>query len=484
MPGTGGANGFPGRHIFRIDEKIIPGVCIRDLIGTNLPLTFAPENGHMLGGTMVNMTGPCFKPNMRVTCRFNTKDSEGVVMDENRASCIMPWTEAEGWVDFEISLDGGPFYWKGSFFVEPPNVSPELVWFKDELVHTLDPGSLRLMWDPYNLTMNRDAKVTISLWGYKESHIQPELLYIDIIENNEPNDGEVMIVPKDFFDRDNGAELRMCEMGLIMINLTNPVQEVGMSASPAIWSRPIPLGWYFGEQWKRFDGPNWVEQKCDKWIAQDRLLKNFANELPMCPCLLRQAIVDRGRYAPDFECDQDGNTQCFYHQGAQHCVTTGLPNHDGAGQQCCYDLAGYLMMTSDNKWGGNPRRNHNLGLLPWNEANKIPTLSHWLADKMPFYPCCIWQDEQSNGCQAYRSERRASQDCVGYQPPGGATVFGDPHVYTFDGMPYTFNGKGEFVLVRANSPKVKLDVQGRFEQVKILKFFNFRAKNQHIIFTL
>ena len=31
LPGTGGANGFPGRHIFRIDEKIIPGVCIRDL---------------------------------------------------------------------------------------------------------------------------------------------------------------------------------------------------------------------------------------------------------------------------------------------------------------------------------------------------------------------------------------------------------------------------------------------------------------------
>ena len=117
LPGTGGANRFPGRHIFRIDEKILPGVCIRDLIGTNLPLTFAPENGHMLGGTMVNMTGPCFKPNMRVTCRFNTKDSEGVVLNENRASCIMPWTQAEGWVDFEISLDGGPFYWKGRIYV-------------------------------------------------------------------------------------------------------------------------------------------------------------------------------------------------------------------------------------------------------------------------------------------------------------------------------------------------------------------------------
>ena len=29
LPYTGMANGFPGRHIFRIDEKILPGVCIR-----------------------------------------------------------------------------------------------------------------------------------------------------------------------------------------------------------------------------------------------------------------------------------------------------------------------------------------------------------------------------------------------------------------------------------------------------------------------
>jgi hypothetical protein len=156
-----------------------------------------------------------------------------------------------------------------------------LVWFKDELHHTLDPGSLRLNWDPYNLTMNRDAKVTISLWGYQENHIEPALLYIDIIENNEPNDGEVLLVPRDYGDRDNGPELRECEMGFIKINLTNPTQEVGMENSPAIWSRPLPLGWYFGEQWRRFQGNNWVEQKCDNWIARDRLLKNFANELPM-----------------------------------------------------------------------------------------------------------------------------------------------------------------------------------------------------------
>ena len=48
-----------------------------------------------------------------------------------------------------------------------------------------------------------------------------------------------------------------------------------------IWSRPIPLGWYFNEQWRRFLGSNWVEQQCDNFIKEDRWLKNFAAELPV-----------------------------------------------------------------------------------------------------------------------------------------------------------------------------------------------------------
>lgn len=46
-----------------------------------------------------------------------------------------------------------------------------------------------------------------------------------------------------------------------------------------------------------------------------------------------------------------------------------------------------------------------------------------------------------------------------------AAVFGDPHFYTFDNMTYTFNGRGEFVLVRADTVRHKLDVQGRFEAI-------------------
>ena len=56
-----------------------------------------------------------------------------------------------------------------------------------------------------------------------------------------------------------------------------------------------------------------------------------------------------------------------------------------------------------------------------NFVKQVPSLSHWQMDKMPFYTCCLWQDETSLDCEIFLFERRASQDCVGYQPPGAGT---------------------------------------------------------------
>ena len=55
-------------------------------------------------------------------------------------------------------------------FAEPPNTSPQMVWFDLDAggdFNTIDPENLMLKWDPYNLTMNLEASVTISLWGYR-----------------------------------------------------------------------------------------------------------------------------------------------------------------------------------------------------------------------------------------------------------------------------------------------------------------------------
>lgn len=85
--------------------------------GANLPLVFAPESGNMLGGTIVNITGPCFEPNEKIVCRFDTEDVVGVFVDRNRAICVQPFVMAEGYIRFEVAVGDNKFNWKGKYFV-------------------------------------------------------------------------------------------------------------------------------------------------------------------------------------------------------------------------------------------------------------------------------------------------------------------------------------------------------------------------------
>ncbi|XP_015127010.1 protein mesh [Diachasma alloeum] len=464
LTSRGWANGFEGRHIFRIDEKIMHGTCNKDIAGAHLPLTFAPESGNMLGGTVVNITGPCFLPKDKIKCRFDTEEVFGTVIDRNRVICIQPFVKAEGYIRFAIVVNNGQFDWKGKFFIETPATATERIYFQNRAVHERDPREIRITWDAYNLTSNLNAEVQLSLWGYRETTIRPEFEYIGLLEGDWTNTGEYTITPAKYRNYDNPYQ-RDIHFGFISINLTKPTDYSGLDITPVLWSKPIPLAWYFGPQWEREHGAKWPQKLCDNWIMNDRYLKNFAAEVSLCPCTLSHALTDKGRYHPDLSCDKDSNPDCFYNYGAIHCVTTGAPNLDGSEQQCCYDKNGYLMLTYDQQWGSKPHRSHNLGYLPWNEANKVPSLSHWFHDMVPMYLCCMWQEEQAVGCETFRFERRPTQDCIAYQSPAIAAVFGDPHIVTFDDVPYTFNGKGEFVLVRVDTEKYKLDIQGRFEQM-------------------
>uniref|UniRef100_A0A1Q3FJ17 Putative mucin/alpha-tectorin n=2 Tax=Culex tarsalis TaxID=7177 RepID=A0A1Q3FJ17_CULTA len=464
LTGRGWANGFPGRHIFRLDERIMLGTCNKDIDAAHLPLVFAPESGNMLGGTIVNITGPCFEPTDRVACRFDTEEVIGTYVDRNRVICVQPFLKAQGYIRFEISVGVERFKWKGRYFVETPQTATDRIFFETDDVHRRNPSEIRITWNRFNLTTNLNANIQISLWGYREATIRPELEYIDMIEPQLTNTGVYTISPANFRLRDNPRTVDM-QFGFLQINLTDPLQANRLGISPILWSKPIPLGWYFGPQWERIHGRNWPRALCDNWLRTDRFLRNFAHELSLCPCTLEHALLDKGRYLPDTDCDRDSNPTCLQHRGAIHCVRSGQPSAQGSEQQCCYDRNGYLMLSYDQMWGSRPRRNHNIGQMPWNEANKVPTLSTWFHDVRPYYSCCMWQDEQAVGCETFRFERRPSQDCIAYQSPAVGAVFGDPHIVTFDGLQYTFNGMGEFVLLRGNNGQERIDVQGRFEQV-------------------
>ncbi|XP_049825785.1 protein mesh isoform X3 [Aethina tumida] len=485
LSSTGWANGFPGRHIFRIDEDILLGNCNKDIDAANLPLVFAPESGNMLGGTIVNITGPCFTPEVQVRCVFDVGNVVyGVFINKNRVVCVQPRILIEGWIDLEIAVGNDNFKYKGKYYVENPATAAQKIFFKDKSIYDKAPREIPITWNPQNLTTNTAATLHMSIWGYRESKRRPEFLYIGELANGVSNQGFYNIQPSDYR---NVRHQYMDDItfGFIQINVSEPfvatvqkdntITTQTIDITHVIWSRPVPLQWYFAEQWRDKYGEKWPVALCDNWLMNDRYLKNFAHELPMCPCTLEQALADKGRFLPDLECDKDTNRDCPYNDKAVHCVKTGSPTLEGAEQQCCYDKNEYLMLTYDQQWGSTPRRCHNLGLLPWDENTKVPTLSQWYHDIIPKYMCCLWQEDQSVSCETLRFERRPTQDCVAYQAPGIAGIYGDPHILTFDDYAYTFNGKGEYVLLKTVDKQNNLEIQGRFEQMPINAFGEVKA---------
>uniref|UniRef100_H0X1A8 Mucin 4, cell surface associated n=1 Tax=Otolemur garnettii TaxID=30611 RepID=H0X1A8_OTOGA len=87
--------------------------------------------------------------------------------------------------------------------------------------------------------------------------------------------------------------------------------------------------------------------------------------------------------------------------------------------------------------------------------------------------CCRWNDKPYL-CALYQ-QRRPPISCAGYRPPRPAWMFGDPHITTMDGTNYTFNGLGDFLLVRAWDRNSSFLLEGRTAQTGSAQATNFIA---------
>ncbi|XP_011892036.1 PREDICTED: mucin-4 isoform X2 [Cercocebus atys] len=87
--------------------------------------------------------------------------------------------------------------------------------------------------------------------------------------------------------------------------------------------------------------------------------------------------------------------------------------------------------------------------------------------------CCLWNDKPYL-CALYQ-QRRPRVDCATYRPPRPAWMFGDPHITTLDGVNYTFNGLGDFLLVGAQDGNSSFLLQGRTAQTGSAQATNFIA---------
>ncbi|XP_074262226.1 mucin-4 isoform X2 [Saimiri boliviensis] len=87
--------------------------------------------------------------------------------------------------------------------------------------------------------------------------------------------------------------------------------------------------------------------------------------------------------------------------------------------------------------------------------------------------CCRWNDKPYL-CALYQ-QRRPRVGCAAHRPPRPAWMFGDPHITTLDGVNYTFNGLGDFLLVQAQDGNSSFQLQGRTAQTGSAQATNFIA---------
>ncbi|XP_070256168.1 sushi domain-containing protein 2 [Myotis yumanensis] len=436
------------------------GTCCSDL--RDFCLEIQPHSGSMMGGKdflvqHLKWTGPTDA----VICRFKESvQTLGHVDSMGRVHCVSPLLYETGRIPFTISMDNGRSFPRSGTWLamHPSKVSDSE---KSQLVNeTLwqyygTPGSggnLSLTWSASALP---SSAVSIELWGYEETgrpyseEWMAKWSYLYSLATNIPNSGSFTFTPKPA-----PQNYQKWEVGALRI--VSSKHHGGAKDVQALWSNEHALAWHLGEDFQA-DPVAWARKQCQAWEELEDQLPNFLEELPDCPCTLAQARADSGRFHTDYGCDMERGSVCTYHPGAVHCVRSVQASPQfAAGQQCCYTKEGTQILTADSTSGSTPDRGHDWGSPPFRAPPRVPGLSHWLYDVISFYHCCLWAPD----CPRYMDRRRSS-DCSSYRPPRLASAFGDPHFVTFDGANFTFNGRGEYVLLEAAS--TDLNVQARAE---------------------
>ncbi|KAG8456187.1 hypothetical protein GDO86_002111 [Hymenochirus boettgeri] len=425
----------------------------------NFCIRISPNSGLIMGGRDFIVLNVTFVGGSDVKCRFKGEIiTQGYIDKDGSAHCISPLLYETGRVPFEISADGGGSYpYSGTWLSVHPGKVKETE--KCTLVNETKwqyygtpnvDGTLTVQWDS---TTFANHAVNIEVWGYEEtgepysSSWTGSWRYLYSLVRGYSNNGSFT-----FYPQPAKPENSVFEFGSLRI--TSSQHKEGMSDVHSLWSVDHAMAWHLGENFRR-DSAAWAQEKCFKWHQNELTLPDFLPEIIDCPCTMAQSIADTGRFHPDYGCDIASGSVCTYHPGAVHCVRGiyGSPKY-AAGQQCCYNSRGFQVLTSDSVGGSTPDRGHDWGSPPYVKPPRVPGFSHWLYDVISFYYCCLWSDN----CQKYL-QLRPSSDCRTYRPPKVASAFGDPHFITFDGASFTFNGKGEYVLVI--SQYKLLNIQGR-----------------------
>ncbi|XP_020611647.1 protein mesh-like isoform X3 [Orbicella faveolata] len=422
-----------GQWMFRTDEASVEaGGCDSRDSGPKT-LTLSPRSGIMLGGTNVKMSGPCFTADDNIVVQIDNEININATFgSELQSSVTVPVLNKTGRLPIKLSIDGGnSFDYIGVYTSVPINRYTPGVQRTDGDSWEED-SSVDISWSPESIG-SLDDEVSIDLARYKmDEDDVPVLDSFHTTVDSQLNNGHSQFVVTTG-QGDGNIEDRF----ISLVRVSRKSSGSNVSQSQWVWSDVFA--------WKNMP---WANDRCSKWHLKEPSPDKLTGDssLQPCPRILTQAMADRGRFMSDEECNPSNRDGCArYHEGAVHCFKMVNPSAMGAGQQCCYNNFGNLMM---GKHAGSLDRVHpNAG---------VPVISHFFHDIVPYQDCC----RMTNNCEKY-FEKRPSDDGSQYQAPRPATGFGDPHMVTLDGTPFTFNGYGEYFILKVSG--VDFALQGRME---------------------
>ncbi|XP_022783567.1 sushi domain-containing protein 2-like isoform X2 [Stylophora pistillata] len=421
----------PGRWVFRIDNaKIEEGGC-----NTKGSIVISPDHAIMLGGDNILMSGPCFKPSDHITCEFSGgKATNGSYISPIQASCTIPLLYLTGRLAINMSVNGGR-----SFDFQGIITIVNIVKFKPRVVRHMakkwiEQSQVRITWDPAYLG-DENQKVTVQLARFSTKGDGQVVFHstFTVVAGQENTGTSMFIVPKGEGQGAIVGDGRFVTLVMVKRNTGN-------------FSTTTQAEWIWSDlfHWVNYE---LAGQRCMHWYNKEPDPNIYTDTLLPCPQTFLQAMADRGRFMSDEYCNPDARQHCAkYHKGAMHCFRTNNPSEKGAGQKCCYNEHGNLMIGPKN--GGSLDRIH--------IRAGIPVFSHYFNDLLPYSDCCLF----SENCGKY-FEKRPSDNGTNYEPPRPATGIGDPHMITFDGVEYTFNGYGEYQILQVAPSGFKL--QGRMQ---------------------
>ncbi|KAK3099236.1 hypothetical protein FSP39_001361 [Pinctada imbricata] len=447
-----------GRFIFKIDESfMIKGGC-RNFRHNSGNLMISPSVAGMLGGEMLNVSGPCFRPNDRIFCKFGADEalavtSIGFVRSTTRSSCYVPKLLQRGRVKISLSIDHGESYYYSTYIyiLHPLAITPHVRTAPQE-VDILVSETITVQWSLQELTDNPEALIDVQIIGYFENSNWGAWTTITKVGSNIAASAErFQFTVSDF--PCIASDCTRFDVGFIEIKLQDGNQ-AGKRRS--LNSEIVPLTWFRNTAMSNLYGSNWPTFECKKWYDKDRMSKRWYREIDDCPCTLRQALADVTRWTPSRDCDLHGNRKCSAHSGAIHCVESLQKTFFDAANSCCYAPDGLLMQTVDfGSQGSVPMRSDVAGTPPYINSGIVPYMSYLLSDVMPYRYCCEWGDT----CHLF-TELRPTTNCVSYKPNHIAWVYGQGHFSTFtDPGSATVCNSGDYVLVEA--PGVV--IQGRLQ---------------------